>query len=180
MTLPTTPTDGQIAVEPTTSRPFIYSAAENAWSPYPKTDLFELEDIDPTPPSDPLHKLLWDSSINKYKPISTKNSQYVEAITFRDGVQAPTSSNVEEPGTMWSCYESLVGEETYVAAYTNPSQTETVWNKIGGEEGGWDRPAFPVQGTAPTSPVLGSLWFDNSGGPIVKKYWDGAAWQTLL
>lgn len=180
MTLPTSPIDGQISVDPTTNRQFIYSAANNSWSPYLRTDLFEFTDINSTLPSDPLHKLIWDDSVGKYTAFTTKNTQYVEAITKEGIAQPPTITDVEEPGTMWT-YWTGAEEKTYVAAYTNPTQTETVWFQIGGEqEGEWERPAFPVQGTAPASPVEGSLWFDNSGGPIVKKYWDGSAWQTLL
>ena len=179
MTLPATPADGDTAVEPTTNRKFVYSAASNTWTPSGSTDLFELSDIDPTLPSDPLDKLLWQNSVGKYAPMTTKDKQFVEAIYYENINRPPTSTDVEEPGTMWT-YWIGNDEYTYVAAYTNPGQTETVWNQIGGDDGEWNRPAFPIQGTAPTSPVEGSLWFDNSGGPIVKKYWDGAAWQTLL
>jgi len=180
MTLPTGPVDGQIAIEPTTQRQFIWASADGTWTPYLRTDLFEFSDIDPTLPSDPLHKLLWDESLGKYTARTTKNTEYVEAIVKEELNQPPTPTDVEEPGTMWTLWVTNQHEEAYIAAYTNPAKTETVWRKIGAEPGEWERPALPIQGTAPTSPVLGSLWFDNSGGPIVKKYWDGAAWQTLL
>lgn len=179
MTLPATPADLDIAVEATTQRQFRYSAATNTWTPYGRTDLFELGDIDTTLPSDPLDKLLWQNSVGKYSPMTTKDKGFVENICYEDTTRPPTSTDVEEVGTMWTYWDNQ-DENVYIASYTDPGLTETVWTQIGGNTAEWNRPLLPIQGTAPTSPVEGSLWFDNSGGPIVKKYWDGAAWQTLL
>ena len=186
MTLPNTPTDGQIAEEPTTKRQFVYSASTNTWTPsIQRLDLFDLSGISQTRPSDPLDKLLYDPVLGQYAPVQTKGGPWVEAIVKEDINQPPTLTDVEEPGVIWLNQSPTIGaggtDHAYVSAYTNPGQTETVWKKIGAEDGGeYERPAIAVQGTAPTSPVTGSLWFDNSGGPVVKKYWDGAAWQTLL
>lgn len=186
MTLPNNPADGQIVEDSTTKRQFIYSASTNSWSPTrQRFNLFDLSGVSTDLPSDILYKLLYDPGLGKYAPTKTKGGPYVEAIVKENLNQPPSSNDVEEPGTIWLTKTSIgiAGgiEHAYVAAYTNPGQTGTVWKKIGAEDGGeYERPALPVQGTAPSSPVLGSLWFDNSGGPIVKKYWDGSAWQTLL
>lgn len=184
MTLPNNPVDGQIVEDSTTKRQFIYSASVNTWYPAKiRFNLLELSGISTALPSDIEDKLLYDPALGEYAPTKTKGALYVEAIVKEGINQPPTPTDVEEPGTIWlnKGGNSISGtDHAYVAAYTNPGQTETVWKKIGAEDNGeYERPALPVQGTAPTSPVLGSLWFDNSGGPIVKKYWDGAAWQTL-
>lgn len=37
-----------------------------------------------------------------------------------------------------------------------------------------------ISDTAPRNPKKYDLWYDVTGSPVILKYWDGSAWQTLI
>lgn len=175
MTLPSSPSNGTLYTDPTTNRQFRYVAADNAWLPLKKTAFKELSDVSPVA-SAVGEALVWNDSAGQYEPTLTGSSPYVPVTVSS---VAPLSSDIAEVGTVWSIETPKSARAAWVAVYTDNTVPETIWKKIFNSEGLILRPVIPVQSTAPTDPDPGSLWWDDSTLPIVKKYWDGSSWVSF-
>lgn len=94
--------------------------------------------------------------------------------------------------TLWGFYEeSTVGTNTYAwrkRSFTsqttdlpvpteNPEQVAKVYD---GFVGAWVPPqSVAVATTYPTTPTIGSLWFDTTTSPGILRVWDGTSWSSV-
>lgn len=174
MSLPSSPTDGDFATETLTNRRYKYVASLNGWIQVRRTDLKELGDVSDTAPLAGEY-LVWDSGLSEYIPSDGATSSYVPFIY---GSTLPTETDRASTGTVWSYSPGDGTNLAWVA--TKNDATRTFWERIGSADDPLIRPIIPVSAVAPTNPQIGDIWFDNSSGSVVRKYYDETLSWTIL
>ncbi len=177
MTLPISPTDLQEYTDTTTKRKFVYSSATNSWSRVRKIDLKDLSDVSNTTPA--LNEnLIWDNTSSQWIPSANAGLAPYVPMLYRS--VAPTSSDVAEPGTMWSLTDTDLNNTNtaYIATYTDLAGTKTSWKEIGEVGDHYIHPVVTVSATAPATTEEGSVWYDTTASRL--RVLEGGNWEYTV
>lgn len=174
MTLPISPANGDIYVDPTTKRRFQYYSTGAYWVLLKRSDIKDLDDVSDTPPNAG-ESLAYNSTISQYSPSISAGGSFVPLVY---STLDPTENDFSPTGTIWVNNLNPTQTKAWLAT-TDDGVSKTHWQSVGNSESVFQRPSIQTQPVAPVNPAEGQIWFDNSG-PIVKKYWYDGTWRSLV